>query len=165
MLRLWVGSAYADSVLPILKVLALAQTLRLIGAPFSIVLVSIGEQHRAIGPTICEALVNLLASVIGMRLFGPIGVAWGTLAGAAFGVMWVFVRTMPSVSGVSVSLGSFLVNAVLPGAIPCLPLAMLWLIQGYLRPPTYWISLGICVILTATLGKWCSKNFAKSFMS
>jgi O-antigen/teichoic acid export membrane protein len=163
-LRLWVGPAYADSAFPVLKVLALAQTLRLMCAPFSVMLVSIGEQYRAIGPTICEALVNLLASVVGMRLFGPIGVAWGTLAGAVFGVLWVLVRTMPSVTGVHVVLRDFLVNAVLPGVIPCLPLAMLWLVQGYLRPLNYWIGLGICVASTGFLGKWCSKNIAKPFM-
>jgi len=163
-LRLWVGQAYADSALPILKVLAFAQTLRLIGAPFSIVLVSIGEQHRAIAPAIGEALVNLLTSIIGMRVFGPIGVAWGTLAGAIFGILWLLVYTMPSVAGVRVALGKFIVDALLPGAVPCLPLAVLWSIQGYLRPSPYWISLGTCLALTALLGRLSSKNFATSFV-
>jgi O-antigen/teichoic acid export membrane protein len=163
-LRVWIGQAYADNALPILKILAFAQTLRLIGAPISIVLVGIGEQHRAIAPTICEALVNLLASVIGMRFFGPIGVAWGTLAGAAFGILWVLVRTMPSVAGVRVALGDFIVKALLPGAIPCLPLAMLLSIQGYLRPSAYWMSLGICMVLIVALERWSSKNFARSFV-
>jgi O-antigen/teichoic acid export membrane protein len=161
-LRLWVGAAYADSALPILKILALAQTLRLMCAPFSVMLVSVGEQHRAISPTICEAIVNLLASVVGMWLFGPVGVAWGTLVGAIFGVLWVLTRTMPSVTGVRVVLGDFLVTAVLPGVIPCLPLAMLWLVQGYLRPSAYWISLGICVVLTATLWSRYSKSHGRS---
>ena len=64
-------------------------------APFSVMLVSVGEQHRAISPTICEAIVNLLASVVGMKLFGPVGVAWGTLVGAIFGILSVLTRTMP----------------------------------------------------------------------
>jgi O-antigen/teichoic acid export membrane protein len=161
-LRLWVGAAYADSALPILKILALAQTLRLMCAPFSVMLVSVGEQHRAISPTICEAIVNLLASVVGMRLFGPVGVAWGTLVGAIFGVLWVLTRTIPSVTGVRIVLGDFLVTAVLPGVIPCLPLATLWLVQGYLRPSAYWISLGICVVLTATLWSRYSKSHGRS---
>ena len=164
-LRLWVGPVYADSALPILKVLALAQTVRLMCAPYSVMLISIGEQFKGADPAICEALVNLFASIVGMVLFGPIGVAWGTLIGAFFGLLCILVRTMPSVTDIRISPRSFLVDAVLPGVIPCLPLAMLWVIQGYLGPPAYWISLGICVASTATLGKRYYKNLGKSFVA
>ncbi|MEO6801801.1 MAG: hypothetical protein ABI197_01005 [Granulicella sp.] len=163
LLRSWVGLAYANNALPILKVLAFAQTLRLLGAPYSVMLVSIGEHYRAIGPAICEALVNLIASIIGIELLGPIGVAWGTLLGAVFGMMWVLVRIMPSIDGIRIAFGDFLFNAVLPGSIPCLPLATLWLIQGYLRPAAYWMTLGICLVATAALGNRFLKHSSDSF--
>jgi O-antigen/teichoic acid export membrane protein len=161
-LRLWVGPTYAESALPILKVLALAQTLRMMFAPYSVMLVSVGEQFKGAGPAICEALVNLFASIVGMIVLGPIGVAWGTLLGAFFGLLCILVRTMPSVTGVRIVPGDFLSNAVVPGVIPCLPLAMLWLVQRYLGSSAYWISLGICVASTATLWSWYSKSRGKS---
>ena len=162
LLRLWVGPAYAESALPVLKILALAQTLRLMCAPFSVMLVSVGEQHRAISPTICEAIVNLLASIVGMMILGPVGVAWGTLAGAIFGVLWVLTLTMPSVTSVRIILGDFLRNAVLPGVVPCLPLAMVCLVQRYLSPSAFWISLGVSVVSTTTLWSWYSKSRGKA---
>lgn len=65
-----------------------------------------------------------------------------------------------SATGVRFVLRDFLINAVLPGVIPCLPFATPWLVQGYLRPSAYWISLGICVVSTATLGVGIPKAVA-----
>jgi O-antigen/teichoic acid export membrane protein len=162
MLRLWVGPVYAESALPILKILAVAQTIRLMGGPYSVMLISVGEQNKAIPLTICEASVNLLSSILGAMFFGPIGVAWGTLAGAVGAVFWLLLRTMPSEGAVRALFAEFLLNAVLPGSIPFLPLAVFWLVQGHLTPPAYGLGLGLCVAATAALGSWFSRNSLKS---
>ena len=60
-LRFWVGRVYAESALPILKVLAVAQTVRLTVAPYTVMLVSVGDPKKAVPAAICEALVNLTA--------------------------------------------------------------------------------------------------------
>lgn len=151
LLHLWVGTIYASGALPILKILALAQTLRLMLAPYSVMLISTGEQARAIPAGVCEVVVNLVASVAGAVLLGPIGVAWGTLAGAVCGLMWTFLRIMPTVSAIRLSSREFLVHAVLPGSIPCVPLGLFWLIQDRLTPIRFGIGFSICLVLGALL--------------
>jgi O-antigen/teichoic acid export membrane protein len=152
LLRLWVGPVYATSALPILKVLAVAQTVRLTAAPYSIMLISIGEQKKGVAGAICEALLNLLTSIIGGLLLGPIGVAWGTLVGAFGGLLWTLIRVMPAVTGVRMSQGAFLKDAVFPGSIPCIPFVVLWLTQGHLTPMAYGAGLAICVVAALLLG-------------
>jgi O-antigen/teichoic acid export membrane protein len=163
MLQLWVGPIYAQSALPILKILAIAQTFRLMVAPYSVMLISTGEQSKAIPAAICEALVNLIASVLGIMVLGPIGVAWGTLAGAVCGVLWIILRTMSSVGAFRIVFSEFLANAVLPVSIPCLPLAILWLIRGHFRPLANTIGFAVCVIATAVLGRWCFRHSFRPF--
>jgi O-antigen/teichoic acid export membrane protein len=162
LLRLWVGTIYAEGALPILKVLSFAQALRLMLAPYSVMLISTGEQAKAIPSAICEALVNLVASIAGVMVFGPVGVAWGTLAGAVCGLLWTFLRIMPSVRTIRLSLGKFMLRAVLPGSLPCVPLAVFWLIQGHLTSLQYGIGLSTCLAASTLLGSWRS-GFFRSF--
>lgn len=93
-LRMWVGSAYEQKALPILELLMLGQTIRMIGQAYSTVLVATGQQRYAIAGAIAEGVGNLVCSVAGIVVWGPIGVAWGTLAGAMIGVVWMFSFTM-----------------------------------------------------------------------
>lgn len=151
-LRLWVGPVYAASALPILQILAVAQTLRLAFAPYSVMLIGIGEQNKSIPAAVCEAVVNLGASILGMVLLGPIGVAWGTLVGAFCAVLWVLLRTMPSVEEVRINFSDFLLRAVLPGSIPCLPLLVLWCLRSHIAPLPYAIAVAGCVCMTMLFG-------------
>jgi O-antigen/teichoic acid export membrane protein len=151
-LRFWVGPVYAGSAAPILKVLAVALTVRLTVAPYSVMLISVGNTEKAVPPAICEALVNLTASITGAMVLGPIGVAWGTMAGATCGVLWMLVRTMPSLGCVRVDMRQLLIDALLPGSIPCIPLAIFCLIERHLTPLTYGTGLGICVLAAVLLG-------------
>lgn len=153
LLRLWVGPAYAASALPILKILAVAQTIRLTAASYSVMLVSIDETRKGVGSAICEALLNLFASIGGAILLGPIGVAWGTIVGAIGGLLWTLIRVMPAVKDVRMSQSAFLNNAVLPGSIPCLPFAVLWLIVGHLTPMAYYAALIVCIAAALFLGR------------
>lgn len=151
-LRSWVGPVYAESALPILKVLAVAQTVRLTVAPYTVMLISVGDPEKAVPAVICEALVNLTASITGAMVLGPIGVAWGTMAGAACGVLWIVLRSMPALGAVRVGIRELLVEALLPASIPCIPLAIFCLIERHLTSLTYATGLGICVSAAALLG-------------
>jgi O-antigen/teichoic acid export membrane protein len=93
-LRVWVGAAYERRALPILEILMLAQTIRMIGNPYSTVLAATGQQRYAISCAIAEGIGNLLCSLMGIVLLGPIGVAWGTLVGAVISVAWMLLITM-----------------------------------------------------------------------
>lgn len=93
-LKAWVGSDYAQKALPILEILMLGQAIRMIGNPYSTVLAATGQQRYAISGATAEGVSNLIFSLVGIELLGPIGVAWGTLAGAIIGVIWMLLFTM-----------------------------------------------------------------------
>jgi O-antigen/teichoic acid export membrane protein len=93
-LKAWVGSTYEQRALPILEILMLGQAIRMIGNPYSTFLAATGQQKYAISGAIAEGLGNLICSLVGIVLLGPIGVAWGTLAGAIIGVIWMLLFTM-----------------------------------------------------------------------
>jgi O-antigen/teichoic acid export membrane protein len=151
LLRLWVGPVYAASALPILKILAIAQTIRLTAAPYSVMLVSTNEQSKGVSAAIFEALLNLAASILGAMYFGPVGVAWGTLIGAIGGLLWTFALVMPAAQDVPLHRVAFLKDAVLPGIIPYIPFLVLWLAIDHLQPVTYSVVLTLCVIATSLL--------------
>jgi len=152
LLRLWVGPVYASDALPILKILVVAQTIRLTVSPYAVMLLSVGEQGKGAGAAICEALLNLFASIGGAILLGPIGVAWGTLIGAIGGLLWTLIRVMPSVRDIQIGQAPFIKNAVLPGLIPCIPFVIFWLALGHLSPMAYGTLLVICIGAALLLG-------------
>ena len=152
LLRLWVGPVYAVNALPIIRILAVAQTVRLTVSAYAVMLVSIGEQGKGVTGAICESLLNLFASILGAVLLGPIGVAWGTLVGAIGGMLWVLFRVIPAVSDVRISKTAFLKEAVLPGAIPCMPFVVFWLTLDHLTPATYGAGIAICIAAALLLG-------------
>ena len=92
-LTFWVGQSYALSALPVLKVLLIANAVRLIAGPFAVGLLATGQQRHTLAGTAAEAVVNLVLSVLGGWKFGPIGVAYGTLLGAFVGVLWIMFLT------------------------------------------------------------------------
>jgi O-antigen/teichoic acid export membrane protein len=153
LLRIWVGPTYAANALPVLKILAVAQTIRLTVSPYAVMLISIDEQKKGVTGAIFEGALNLIASITGAFLFGPIGVAWGTLVGAVGGLLWMLIRVMPSVREIRMNQGEFLKDAVLPGSIPCLPFFIFWLTLGHLTPLGYGAALALCVAAAALLGR------------
>jgi O-antigen/teichoic acid export membrane protein len=122
LLRIWCGSAYAQPAMPVIKILLVAQTLRLTLSPYSIALISTGEQNRTLGPVMLEGVINLGCSIIGAFVMGPIGVAWGTLVGAVTGVAWMTIRTMPTSVAIPLRLGVFVNGGVVQPLVACCPL-------------------------------------------
>src|SRR5262249_29137716 len=94
-LDLWVGPSYAIHGARILRILVIANMIRLSAVPYVMVLVGSGEQKRIIFTPILEAVTNLIASILGGFFFGAIGVAVGTLLGALVGVTGNLFYNMP----------------------------------------------------------------------
>jgi O-antigen/teichoic acid export membrane protein len=94
LLRHWVGESYAVQALPILKILVIANAIRLIGAPFSAALVATNQQHHGISGAVAEGVSNLAFSIAGALAVGAIGVAWGTMAGSLISISWVLLLTL-----------------------------------------------------------------------
>lgn len=83
MVNLWAGSGRGGSAAVYLQLLYLASGLRFVFLPWSLLVVVRGEQGRITLAPLIEAAVNLGASVVLGHWLGAIGVALGTLAGAA----------------------------------------------------------------------------------
>lgn len=122
-LELWVGSSYAHPAFLILRILMVAQAIRSIGAAYCVMLIATGQQHHGIEGALVEGVVSLCASLGGAVLFGPVGVAAGTLIGTSCGLVWVLTRTMPRAQAVPFRRREFVMDGVLIPAVLCVPIA------------------------------------------
>lgn len=153
LLTLWVGSRYAAPAFPILKILAIAQTLRLSGVGFLIASIAIGEQRWCVPGMFVEALANLALSLLGSAWVGPMGVAVATLAGSILGVAWMLLFTMRWIKQLNINRLNFLRQALL---LPFLCSAPLFA-AGLLFPQhPFAIALLSAPLATALL--WTIKN-------
>jgi O-antigen/teichoic acid export membrane protein len=84
LLSLWVGHEYAAHSIPYLEILLIANILRQLGYPYSLVLVATGKQHLGTFTAVAEAAVNCALSIWLVQRMGAVGVAIGTLVGAFF---------------------------------------------------------------------------------
>jgi O-antigen/teichoic acid export membrane protein len=89
-LRLWMGQSFAASSVAILHVLVLANMVRLIGLPYSAMVVGTGKQWLASWAPVCEAAINFIASIVLAKHVGAIGVAYGTLIGSFVSIAVIF---------------------------------------------------------------------------
>lgn len=85
-LGLWLGAQYAQSGAPILALLVVANMIRLIGVPYSSILVGTGQQRLILLSPLAEGISNLMASLYLGAHLGAIGVAYGTLVGSIVGI-------------------------------------------------------------------------------
>jgi O-antigen/teichoic acid export membrane protein len=99
LMTVWVGRQYALSAHGLLLVLVIANMVRLVGAPYSVVLIGAGQQRLVTISPLFEGFSNLAASIILGMKFGAIGVAWGTFIGAVVGmaghIFYNIPRTYP----------------------------------------------------------------------
>ncbi len=85
-LKYWVGASFVSTAGPLLVLLVSAHCLRNIGAPYAMMLLATGLHTRALLSAVAEALTVLVASIIFGLKWGAVGVAAGTLTGAAVGI-------------------------------------------------------------------------------
>lgn len=97
-IKLWIGAQFAKAGGRILIVLVIANMVRLTCAPYASILIGTGQQKLVIVSPLMEGFSNLIASVLLGLKFGAIGVAWGTLIGAAVGVLAHVVYNVPRTS-------------------------------------------------------------------
>ena len=150
LLPLWVGEAYSIQILPILKILVIANAIRLIGAPLSAALVATNQQHYGISGAVVEGIGNFTLSIIGAMLVGAIGVAYGTLAGACISILWVILLLLRWLKKPVVSQSEFIVEGCLRPALCLMPIA-LCIAVGNDTAWTAWRTLGVTAALIATI--------------
>jgi O-antigen/teichoic acid export membrane protein len=157
LVRAWVGPAYLAVTLPVLKILLVAQALRLVGNAYGTVLIGMGLQRYGLVPVLVEGVSNLVLSVLGMILIGPAGVAWATLIGALIALTITFFFVMPQVHEVSIGSGMFIWQGILMPLLPFLPFCV-WMLcrswyEGYFQPSTLgrWLPLALSLSIAVWL--------------
>jgi O-antigen/teichoic acid export membrane protein len=113
-IRLWIGSRYVASGTAILAVLIIANMIRLVGAPYAVVMIAAG-QHRYIKVSpLAEGISNFAASVVLGFFYGAVGVALGTLLGSVVSIASHLGYSMPRTnSAIRFSRRKFVVSGVL----------------------------------------------------
>jgi O-antigen/teichoic acid export membrane protein len=113
-IRLWIGERYVESGVPLLSILIVANIVRLIGAPYSTVLVAAGQQSYIKISPLAEGISNFIASVVLGFFLGAIGVALGTLIGSFIGVGAHLWYSMPRTkSAIAFSRRDFVLSGVM----------------------------------------------------
>jgi O-antigen/teichoic acid export membrane protein len=129
-LRVWVGPLYALHSVGFLRILVLANIIRLVCMPYSTMLVATESQKIAIVGVVIEAIVNVGSSLYFVRHVGAIGVAYGTMLGSFVSVGMHFAFNMHytyqkfAITRTRLFLQGVLRPAVI--AIPSLLLLPLW---------------------------------------
>ena len=154
-LRLWVGTNYAEHSVQFLRVLLLANIVRHLCAPYATMVVATAKQRVATAAAVTEAAVNLVASIWLAKHYGAMGVAAGTLVGSCAGIMMHFSVSMHYTRNIAVArLRLFVSGIVRPAimAIPTLLLARQWWFAG--APainPQMWFLWAMTTVLLAWL--------------
>jgi O-antigen/teichoic acid export membrane protein len=129
-LRLWVGPFYAERAALILRLLVIANVLRLSATPYIVTLVGTGQQRLVLVTPILEGLTNLTVSLIAGHYWGAVGVAFGTLCGAVVGAAGVVVYNIPRTAEVQFSRHEYVVESLLRPILCVLPLGLALLLQN-----------------------------------
>lgn len=112
-LRLWIGPQYVSTGAPVLAILVIANIIRLVGLPYSVILVAAGQQRYIMISPLAEGFSNLIASVVLGSRFGALGVAAGTLIGSSVGVLaHLFYSMIRTRSAIAVPRRKFLLSGV-----------------------------------------------------
>jgi O-antigen/teichoic acid export membrane protein len=130
-LRVWVGPAYAARTVTLLRVLVLANIVRLSAVPYVVTLIGTGQQRLVVLTPLLEGLTNLSVSVFAGYYWGAMGVAIGTLCGAFVGVAGHFFYNMPRTTEIRFGAREYAIDALLRPILCVLPLGIALLAQGH----------------------------------
>ena len=121
-LRVWVGPLYAAHASTYLRVLVVANMIRLCAAPYSVLLIGTAQQRLATVSPVMEGLTNLVASMIGGYYFGALGIAVGTLVGSIVAVLIHFGRNLKRTTEIQVSTKDLLRDGLMRPAVCLVPI-------------------------------------------
>jgi O-antigen/teichoic acid export membrane protein len=120
---LWIGQRYVAGGASLLEVLIVANIIRLIGAPYGLVLIASGQQRYIKVSPLAEGISNVIASVALGAVLGGLGVALGTLFGSIVGlVSHLFYSMVHTKSAITFSRKDFVTSGVLAPLLCTSPL-------------------------------------------
>jgi O-antigen/teichoic acid export membrane protein len=127
LIRIWVGPSYLAVTLPVLRILLVAQAIRMVGNAFGTVLVGMGLQVYGLAPVMIEGVLNLVLSLLGMVFIGPTGVAWATLIAAFIALTVTIAFVLQRVREISISRSDFIRQGIVAPFLPFLPICV-WIL-------------------------------------
>lgn len=155
LLRIWVGADYAANAMPLLRVLILANIVRNVCSPYATMVVAVGKQGAATASALSEAIVNVGSSIFLAVHFGALGVAYGTLLGAAVGVGMHFAISMRRThSLLSVARRELFRAMLLRPALISLPALALFLLRSSAEKHTSTIWMNASCLLATIVLAW-----------
>lgn len=126
-LRAWVGPIYATHSIQLLRILVVANIVRNLCAPYATMVVATSNQRLATASAVTEGTVNLVASIWLARHIGALGVAIGTLLGAAAGVAMHFGVSMRyTQANLALPRTELFVRGIMRPAVIAIPSALLF---------------------------------------
>jgi O-antigen/teichoic acid export membrane protein len=131
LVRAWVGPSYLALTLPILRILLIAQAVRLVGNAYGTVLVGMGLQRYGLIPVSVEGVANLLLSVAGMIVLGPAGVAAATFIAALIALTITISVVMHQVPEITLSRSLFVWQGIIVPFMPFLPFCIWMLCRSW----------------------------------
>lgn len=129
-LQVWVGQEYASGAANLLRILLVANMIRLSFTPYAVALVGTGQQRRVVLIPIIEGLTNLSLSVVAGYYFGAIGIALGTLGGSLFLIWGVLSYNIPRTCMLDFGEREYVQDSLLKPIVCVSPLLCCWLIQN-----------------------------------
>jgi O-antigen/teichoic acid export membrane protein len=148
-IRWWAGADYAEHSTAIMKILLLANVVRLCALPYATLLLGTGQQKKVILSPLAEGVTNLIASLVGAYYLGAIGVAIGTLIGSFVSIGFHLFYNMPRTVAIDIDRLQLIRDGLLRPLICGLPfVAFFFLRLATPIPPDTQASL----IATATFG-------------
>lgn len=145
------GAGHWERAATYLRLLYLASCLRFVFLPWAILVVVRGEQRLIVVAPVVEAVVNLAASVVLGLWLGAVGVALGTLAGAAVAMIVYLTAGVRRTSGSGVTPTSLALAAA--HAWPLVIGAVVVAVLALMQPGPPWRGV-VAVVVAGVDARW-----------
>jgi O-antigen/teichoic acid export membrane protein len=153
-LNVWIGPRYAEQGARILELLTAANIIRLSAIPYAMTLIGTGQQRLVIITPLLEGVSNLVASVVCGFFLGAVGVALGTLFGAAVGIASNFIYNMRRTLEVEFRIGDYVRNGLLRPlvcTVPVVAIVLIFRFSSFSAPAVGYAAIGAAVMATVLL--------------
>jgi len=128
-LSTWVGLEYGIHASVILRVLVIANIIRLSAVPYAMLLIGTGQQRFVMVSPLVEGFSNLVVSLIAGALWGAVGVAVGTLVGSTIGILCNFVYNLPRSTRIAVTRLNYFTEGYLRPLICFSPFLLVYVLR------------------------------------
>jgi O-antigen/teichoic acid export membrane protein len=144
----WVSEQYREGTALFLKILLVANLIRLSAYPYAIILIGTGQQQKVLVTPAVEGLTNFVSSVLLASSFGGIGVAIGTIIGGFVGVLSNIFYNMRNTKEIDYDLGSYVANGLLKPIFCFSPIILVSILSYTMSNAIFFVSSVAALTLT-----------------